>query len=490
MKWLILHIKKYHLAFILFCGAVLRLNGIKSRDFWFDEAFTGILLREPWGRMMEIIISDTHPPLYYFLLKPIGALFHYSPVSLRSLSFLWGMVTLYLVYRFTKELFSERAAIYATSIAALSPFAIYYSQEARSYAMLAGSIMVACYCFMLALRTKQLGWFATWGMVMGLACLTHYMALICTPLFAGIWYLHERQSREKKIEYTGVCLGYFVQLILFLPWLPFFLKQFRNREDLIQWIEPATIPYVFETLTIFFFGSPKGDLGMGMQVANTVQYIPEMTVLFIVSVGCIVSAISLWYKEKKYRSFILLLSGGYIAVVYLLKYFDAYYFIPRYFIAAAYVLFIMCGVALSHTKKIISHCIVIAYTVTLLLITPLDPSVGFGLLAKDKKYLTNYTLYTLNTYDYLIAKYYYGYDAVVLYNIDWPAYDPSVWLGINGSLLRVEHIEEVLQDERGVILLNTHSPTRDSWELFVQKNNLLFKEKIGNIILYTKNTQK
>lgn len=489
MKWLYLQTKKHHVAFLLLIGGVLRLYDFTDRDIWFDEAFTGILVRESWGRMMEIIIADTHPPLYYFLLKPIAAVFDYSPYGLRVLSFVWGIATLYLLYRVSKELFSERVAMYATVIGALSPFAIYYSGEARSYSMLAGLILLGCYCFILALRTKRLGWYLGWGVAIGLACLTHYMALICSPLFFIIWGVHHIESQIRLRDVRGIMSGYVIQIILFLPWLPFFLRQFRNREHLIGWIEPATLSYALETLTIFLFGSPEGDLGMGMQVTNTIRFLPNQFVHTMVFALFMSAIVVVWCKEKKYRYLLFVLSVVYMGIVYGIKYIDAYYFLPRYLIVVAYIVYIIFAVALSQMKKNSARFMLMGYIVCLFFITPLDPSVGYGNLAKEKKYISEHTFYMLNSYDYVIAKYYFGYDKVVLYNVDSPTYNPSDWLGINGSLLRVETLEDMRRDTTGLVILNTHSPTEIPWDTFVLENNLVLEKKVGNLLIYQFNKE-
>ena len=64
--------KKYYVLIIFLlifiAGIYLRVTpALSERDYWYDEAFTGILLQQSWGEMNQMIFDDVHPPLYYWL---------------------------------------------------------------------------------------------------------------------------------------------------------------------------------------------------------------------------------------------------------------------------------------------------------------------------------------------------------------------------------------------------------------------------------------
>ena len=64
------------IALIVVVAVWLRFSPIIwERDMWYDEAFTGILLKAPFGEMNQMIFDDVHPPLYYWLAKPWSAMF-------------------------------------------------------------------------------------------------------------------------------------------------------------------------------------------------------------------------------------------------------------------------------------------------------------------------------------------------------------------------------------------------------------------------------
>jgi 4-amino-4-deoxy-L-arabinose transferase-like glycosyltransferase len=104
-----------------------------ERDYWYDEAFTGILLKQPFPEMNQMIFDDVHPPLHYWLAKPWSAMFGYSPAGIRSLSVVFGVLTVISLFWIGQKMFNKRAGLLASIIGAFSPFAIQYSQEARMY---------------------------------------------------------------------------------------------------------------------------------------------------------------------------------------------------------------------------------------------------------------------------------------------------------------------------------------------------------------------
>src|SRR5205085_1218336 len=65
------------------------------------------------------------------------AAFGTSETALRLLSAIIGIATVWFAYRLADELLGRRAALYVAALLALSTLPIYYSREARAYALFA-----------------------------------------------------------------------------------------------------------------------------------------------------------------------------------------------------------------------------------------------------------------------------------------------------------------------------------------------------------------
>ena len=82
-----------------------------------------------WSASM--IVHETNPPLYFVLGWLWARVFGTGEVGLRSLSALIGTAVIPIAYLCGRELVSRRAGLVAAALAALSPFMIWYSQEAQ-----------------------------------------------------------------------------------------------------------------------------------------------------------------------------------------------------------------------------------------------------------------------------------------------------------------------------------------------------------------------
>ena len=163
------------LAGLLLVAALVRFAGIGAQSFWLDEVVTAELVSKTFGAMLATIPhSESTPYLYYVLAWPWAKLFGTGEAGLRSLSALFGVATVAAVYGGARALVSQRAALIAGTLAALNPFLVWYSQEARAYALLALLCAVSFWTFARALREPR--WLAWWALGSVLALATHYFA--------------------------------------------------------------------------------------------------------------------------------------------------------------------------------------------------------------------------------------------------------------------------------------------------------------------------
>jgi len=116
-------------------GLVFRLWQLKG-SFWYDEAFSAWLVTLTPENLVIATFYDVHPPAYYFLLWFINHLAGNSEPVLRLPSVIAGLWLIWLVYRLGNELLlPEPVVLLATAITTFAPFQVYYSQEARFYAL-------------------------------------------------------------------------------------------------------------------------------------------------------------------------------------------------------------------------------------------------------------------------------------------------------------------------------------------------------------------
>jgi mannosyltransferase len=180
-------------------GAWLRFGSLGAQSYWFDEAQAAHELHLSLGSMLSAMVAkETNPPLYFVLGWLWARVFGTGEVGLRALSALAGVAVIVLAYLCGRELVSRRAGLVAAALATVSPFMIWYSQEAREYMLAAALSGASLLFFARAWRqpsTRNIVW---WAVFSALAVLTHFFASF---LVAGeaLWLLYVIRNRAVAI---------------------------------------------------------------------------------------------------------------------------------------------------------------------------------------------------------------------------------------------------------------------------------------------------
>jgi mannosyltransferase len=189
-------------------GALLRFYRLGHQGFWFDEANTALLVHFSPGKMLGLIPqTESTPPLYYCVAWVWVRVFGYSEAPLRSLSAVCGVLLIPVVYATGAKLVSRRAGVIAAALATCSPLLIWYSQEARSYEMLALLSSVSLLTFAYARARPTPRSLTAWVIACGLALATHYYAVLAVVPEA-IWLLvahRRRRSVQIAFAVVGLC---------------------------------------------------------------------------------------------------------------------------------------------------------------------------------------------------------------------------------------------------------------------------------------------
>jgi mannosyltransferase len=195
-------------------AAALRFAGLASQSYWGDEALTVSEIRTPLDGMLSLVLGqETTPPLYFVLAWGWAKVFGSGEAGLRSLSALAGTAMVPLAYLAAARLFSRRVGVIAAALTALNPFLIWYSQEARAYAVYMTLTALSFLCFVVALRSREVRWLAGWAVVSALALTAHFFAVFLVGPEA-LWLLLAWRGRRAAVAVGGVAAVGFVLLPL------------------------------------------------------------------------------------------------------------------------------------------------------------------------------------------------------------------------------------------------------------------------------------
>lgn len=255
-------------------AAWLRFFNLHTQSYWNDEGNSLRLAQRPPAAIITAAAADIHPPGYYLALSGWRALTGDTELALRSFSALAGLVLVALVYRLGRHYFGRAAGLGAAVLAALHPFLIYYSQEARQYALLAALSAASFLLFSLWLKSSRPP-APMWGrpalavgyvLVTAAGLYTHYafgFVVLAENLAAlGGLLAHARKGGAGRLAAWFALQA--AALVLFLPWLPTALRQ------LSAWpAERAAQPFVLALLDLaryLTFGRtlPTAAAGLGL----------------------------------------------------------------------------------------------------------------------------------------------------------------------------------------------------------------------------------
>jgi mannosyltransferase len=191
------------LAGITVAGALLRFLTLDVQSYWLDEVATVNILHKGFGDMISAIASgESTPPLYYVVAWVWAKVFGTSEVGLRSLSALFGTATIPLAFVLGRELVGRRTGLVAAALCAFNPLLIWYSQEARSYALMILLTGLSLLAFLRALEDGSAGRFAVWALVAVAAVATHYYAGFLIGAEA-LWLMWRSPARGRAAVAAG-----------------------------------------------------------------------------------------------------------------------------------------------------------------------------------------------------------------------------------------------------------------------------------------------
>jgi mannosyltransferase len=191
---------------IAVAALLLRLYQLGAQPLWYDEAFSWNAAVSP-GLFAEMP-RENSALLFYALLRAAMAVFGDGEAAIRLVSALAGGAFVLALIWAARELFDRRVALVGGALGALSPLHLYYSQEARSYSLLALLLVLSFAAALRAARTDGARWWALFGAAAFLACATHYFAAF--GLLACVGPVLAARDRRRLVHFclaSCACAG-------------------------------------------------------------------------------------------------------------------------------------------------------------------------------------------------------------------------------------------------------------------------------------------
>lgn len=345
-------------------GLLLRFWQLDLKPLWLDEVVTWVFstghryeeisagtlvpLQNLWAELIwkaqscqtiaqSINEQSTHPPLFFCGMHYWMGFLQTSGQSilwqLRALPALAGTMAIVAVYGLGRIAYTKPIGLIAAGLMAVSPFAVYLSQEARHYTLPMVLITLALIpmmqvCQGIYTKSKIPAWqWLAWIGLNGLGFYVHYFCLLafvaqCLTMLGLLW-------RHPSHTWRSLFLSIGAVGLIILPWLPNLVGHGDRPET--EWLK-------FSADGILDWIGPVARLLAGGIVSVVMLPVEEqpLPITAVSGVGLLLTAglLSRWLWQGSARliqgkttqlstialgSFLLWVLGEYLALVYVLQ---------------------------------------------------------------------------------------------------------------------------------------------------------------------------
>jgi 4-amino-4-deoxy-L-arabinose transferase-like glycosyltransferase len=254
-------------------GAVVRLLVLHDSLFA-DELSTYWVVS---GRSLTGVISTVHtdaeitPPLF-FALSWLATRIDFTAEMLRLPSYVGGVATIPLVYLLGTRTVGRWAATVAAALTAVGPFMVYYSTEARGYALMMALAVLSTVAMLLAIEGRGARWWVLYAASSCGAMYSHYTAVFfLAAQFAWVLWAHPEARRAALLANLGA-------VVAFLPWATGLIADLNSpTTKLLGLLEPFTFANVRVSLEHWSIGYPYRFVGL--------RSVPGVTGLALLGAG-------------------------------------------------------------------------------------------------------------------------------------------------------------------------------------------------------------
>lgn len=226
---------------IVLMGFALRVYRLEQQSLWWDEIYTVARSIMSAPELIENLFeSRVHLPLYFLLIQAWAEIGR-SEFVIRYFSVLFGVLTLPLMVQTGRLLDGRfangrRVGLLAAFLLAISPFHIWYSQEARMYTFLAFNALAANYFLLRLFHRERRRYWAGYALTLTFTLYSHYLGALLLIAHYVFFSLHYRHDTARFKRWFGSA---FVAGAAFTAWFlaVYFVSSFTQAS--ISWIEPA-----------------------------------------------------------------------------------------------------------------------------------------------------------------------------------------------------------------------------------------------------------
>lgn len=236
---------------ILSVSILLRFYNLGFQGAWLDELHT-LKEADPNLTLKEfhqiIMFREGIPHFYFLVVRFFGIIFGYSLYTIRLVSVVSGVLAVYGAFLLGKSMVDKQTGYIAAFLLAVHPFLIEYSQEGRSYEMLAMFLIFSVYRLVLFVEKPTLKNAIYLGIFSGLITNAQPIAIISVLgiyLTVCICFLFLKTKKDRIIYIKWSFISGIVTLLVFSP---VYMIADKVSKSTSHWVPKATYDYTINVL--------------------------------------------------------------------------------------------------------------------------------------------------------------------------------------------------------------------------------------------------
>jgi mannosyltransferase len=317
-------------SLVILLAATLMLLYLGKKSLWQDEAASVILAKQDWETFWLIMSKRSNMRLYHMMLHwwiQIGQ----SEFIVRSLSVIFALATVPVVYALGATMFGSRVGILAALLLTVNAFFIQYAQEARAYSLVLLLVTLSSYFFVISIQRPSWRSWVGYVICSTLAVYSHLFAVFVLLTHGVSLVLLRRQDVQwRKVLISGAAV--------ILMTLPVSIKVLSGGKFGLSWMPQ---PNLYSLLRVFY-------LLAGGSLLLLLGY-------FLLCFYTLILAIRTFVKFKRsVESWLYFFVLTWLFIPIILSFSYSFYkpiFWPRYLIICLPSLILLAGVGFSTIQK-------------------------------------------------------------------------------------------------------------------------------------------
>jgi len=242
----------------------VRAIPLDAQSFWMDEAYAVFFIDRPFLDALRTIIQPHHNgPLYYLLLFFWYRLAGPSDFAVRYLSLFFSVLGVALLYRLMAKRLNPSIAVTGAGLFSVLPFAIWYGQEAKMYALHMAISLASWMALWAAFERGGLWRWSAYALLASALAYSHFFGvftLIAQGCAALVWGWRRRRALLGYLSTIGLMALIYAPAIMFLirvwdsyvprdPWRRYYPWTEMAQDLLAQFalqLSPPLVPWPFQ----------------------------------------------------------------------------------------------------------------------------------------------------------------------------------------------------------------------------------------------------